>query len=57
MIFRKGTISDPYDNLFDAFERAVELAHDSHDIEVAILLMEGTHYLKREMRGFQYKSK
>ena len=52
----KGTNSDPYDNLFDAIERAYELAADSSLASITILLLEGTHFLNRQVRAFSYRA-
>ena len=46
---------DPYDNLFDAIERAYELASQSFETTITILLLPGEHYLKREIREWFYK--
>ena len=49
-------INDPYDNLFDAIERAYELASDSSNATITIKLMKGTHYIKKENRIHKYRA-
>ena len=50
-----GTEGDPFDNLFDAIERAYELAADSSEATITIKILAGEHFLKREKREFRYK--
>lgn len=51
-----GGLFDPFDNLFDAIERAYEIAATEDEQTVTIKLLEGDHYLKKEKREFQYRA-
>ncbi len=47
-----GTITDPYDNLLDAIERAYELAAPYTSATITIHLFTGDHYLVAGDRDF-----
>jgi hypothetical protein len=47
-----GHITDPFDNLFDAIERAYELAAPYSLATITIHLFKGDHYLVRGERLF-----
>jgi hypothetical protein len=54
--YRSGALDSPFDNLFDAIERAYELAIESISANITINLLPGNHYLKRIARSYEYKS-
>ena len=47
---------DPYDNIFDAIERAYELAAPTVEANITIILLGSIHYIKRELREYSYKA-
>ena len=49
-----GTIDYPYDSLFDAIERAMELAAPYYSASITIKLFAGTHYTVRAIR-YRYR--
>jgi hypothetical protein len=47
-----GSITDPYDNLMDAIERAYEIAAPYYSATITIHLFVGAHFLIRGERDF-----
>jgi hypothetical protein len=53
---QKGEITSPFYQLFDAIERAFEIAAPFKSAQIEILLDKGDHYLVRNLKRF-YKAK
>jgi hypothetical protein len=51
-----ASISEAYDNIFDAIRRAYDLGANFHQATITIvLLLDGVHSLRREVRQYRYR--